>query len=213
MLQAESSENCRVNDKNSGVGERIAFFFITFTLLSFEFMCSFSISSMISLYSISSVCESLAVRSSVFRRALFIGGAPNISDGNPVARYSGCVACRTSLRGCSFLFVFDFTRHSPLAQFAVSFLEGSIVFAFRRSFLRLPRLEADCGRLPEGRRDETGLTSTSTSCRAKKIPVNSIQTLLYTFFLVGYVEERLWWPIQSPNIGGKKKGGIYHPYI
>ena len=24
-------------------------------------------------------------------------------------------------------------------------------------------------------------------------------------FLVGYVEERLWWPIQSPNIGGKKK--------
>ena len=25
------------------------------------------------------------------------------------------------------------------------------------------------------------------------------------FFLVGYVEERLWWPIQSPNTGGKKK--------
>ena len=25
------------------------------------------------------------------------------------------------------------------------------------------------------------------------------------FFLVGYVEERLWWPIQSPNIGKKKK--------
>ena len=22
---------------------------------------------------------------------------------------------------------------------------------------------------------------------------------------MGYVEERLWWPIQSPNIGGKKK--------
>ena len=21
------------------------------------------------------------------------------------------------------------------------------------------------------------------------------------FFLVGYVEERLWWPLQSPNIG------------
>ena len=21
------------------------------------------------------------------------------------------------------------------------------------------------------------------------------------FFLLGYVEERLWWPIQSPNIG------------
>ena len=25
------------------------------------------------------------------------------------------------------------------------------------------------------------------------------------FFLVGYVEERLWGPIQSPNTGGKKK--------
>ena len=25
------------------------------------------------------------------------------------------------------------------------------------------------------------------------------------FFLVGYVEERLWWPIQGPNIGRKKK--------
>ena len=25
------------------------------------------------------------------------------------------------------------------------------------------------------------------------------------FFLVSYVEERLWWPIQSPNIGRKKK--------
>ena len=27
----------------------------------------------------------------------------------------------------------------------------------------------------------------------------------FLFSLVGYVEERLWWPIQSPNIGGKKK--------
>ena len=27
----------------------------------------------------------------------------------------------------------------------------------------------------------------------------------FLFFLVDYVEERLWWPIQSPNIGGKKK--------
>ena len=27
----------------------------------------------------------------------------------------------------------------------------------------------------------------------------------FFFFLVGYVEERLWWPIQCPNIGGKKK--------
>ena len=25
------------------------------------------------------------------------------------------------------------------------------------------------------------------------------------FLLVGYVEEGLWWPIQSSNIGGKKK--------
>ena len=25
------------------------------------------------------------------------------------------------------------------------------------------------------------------------------------FFLVSYVEERLWWPIQSPNKGRKKK--------
>ena len=25
------------------------------------------------------------------------------------------------------------------------------------------------------------------------------------FFLVGYVEERLWWPIQSPNKGRKRK--------
>ena len=25
------------------------------------------------------------------------------------------------------------------------------------------------------------------------------------FSLVGYVEERLWWPVQSPNIGRKKK--------
>ena len=27
----------------------------------------------------------------------------------------------------------------------------------------------------------------------------------FLFFLVGYVEEKLWWPIQSPNTGGKKK--------
>ena len=30
-------------------------------------------------------------------------------------------------------------------------------------------------------------------------------TFFFFFFLVAYVEERLWWPIQSPNIGGKKK--------
>ena len=27
----------------------------------------------------------------------------------------------------------------------------------------------------------------------------------FFFFLVGYVEERPWWPIQSPNKGRKKK--------
>ena len=32
-----------------------------------------------------------------------------------------------------------------------------------------------------------------------------ITTTSQFFFLVGYVEERLWWPIQSPNKGGKKK--------
>ena len=26
---------------------------------------------------------------------------------------------------------------------------------------------------------------------------------------MGYVEERLWWPIQSPNTGGKKKASSY----
>ena len=29
--------------------------------------------------------------------------------------------------------------------------------------------------------------------------------IFFLFFSVGYVEERLWWPIQSPNIGRKKK--------
>ena len=32
-----------------------------------------------------------------------------------------------------------------------------------------------------------------------------LDTLTFFFFLVGYVEERLWWPIQSPNKGRKKK--------
>ena len=27
----------------------------------------------------------------------------------------------------------------------------------------------------------------------------------YIFVLVGYVEERPWWPIQSPNTEGRKK--------
>ena len=29
--------------------------------------------------------------------------------------------------------------------------------------------------------------------------------MILRFFLVGYVEERLWWPIQSPNMGRKRK--------
>ena len=29
------------------------------------------------------------------------------------------------------------------------------------------------------------------------------------FFLVGHVEERLWWPIQGPNKGRKKKANSY----
>ena len=32
-----------------------------------------------------------------------------------------------------------------------------------------------------------------------------LKILLEAFFLVGYVEERLWWPTQSPNTEGKKK--------
>ena len=27
----------------------------------------------------------------------------------------------------------------------------------------------------------------------------------FFFFLVGYVEERPWWPIQSPNTGGEER--------
>ena len=29
--------------------------------------------------------------------------------------------------------------------------------------------------------------------------------LFFLFFLVGYVEERPWWPIQSPNNGSRAK--------
>ena len=38
------------------------------------------------------------------------------------------------------------------------------------------------------------------TCRSAHVKATSD-----VFFLVGYVEERLWWPIQSSNIGGKKK--------
>ena len=30
------------------------------------------------------------------------------------------------------------------------------------------------------------------------------ENVKFDFFLVGYVEERLWWPIQSSNIGRKR---------
>ena len=35
--------------------------------------------------------------------------------------------------------------------------------------------------------------------------MKSIGEITEPFFLVGYVEERPWWPIQSPNKGRKKK--------
>ena len=43
---------------------------------------------------------------------------------------------------------------------------------------------------------------TGAICAFSILP--TVSTYL-VFFLVGYVEERPWWPIQSPNIGGKKK--------
>ena len=33
-------------------------------------------------------------------------------------------------------------------------------------------------------------------------------TRFFFFFLVGYVDERPWWPIKSPNKGRKKKATI-----
>ena len=52
--------------------------------------------------------------------------------------------------------------------------------------------------------------SVSMHCR---INVNSLYDILiilrklreYSFFLVSYVEERQWWPIQCPNKGRRKK--------
>ena len=32
-----------------------------------------------------------------------------------------------------------------------------------------------------------------------------LHTMYLGFFFVGYVEERLWWPIQSPDKGTKEK--------
>lgn len=161
----DSSENCRVNERNSGVGERDAFFFAEFTVFTFMLMCSFNISSIISLYSISSVCESLAVRSNSFRLVLVIG-APNISDGSPVGRYSGCVHCRTNRRVGSFLFTGTVSLFWPslsLNSILISFRVGCMVFALSRNFRLLPRLDADSGRALDARLEGTGLISTSVS--------------------------------------------------
>ena len=39
--------------------------------------------------------------------------------------------------------------------------------------------------------------------------LSDAETVFFSsFFLVGYVEERRWWPIQSPNKGRKKKAII-----
>ena len=37
------------------------------------------------------------------------------------------------------------------------------------------------------------------------LKMRSCYSFSFSFFLVGYVEERLWWPIQSPNTGEMKK--------
>ena len=39
----------------------------------------------------------------------------------------------------------------------------------------------------------------------KRLAAFEMKAYRRLFFLVGYVEERLWWPIQSPNMGRKKK--------
>ena len=38
-----------------------------------------------------------------------------------------------------------------------------------------------------------------------KVSVKDGKISNFFFFLVGYDEEKLWWPIQSPNKGRKKK--------
>ena len=43
------------------------------------------------------------------------------------------------------------------------------------------------------------------SALASLLSVMVLASFAPVVFLVGYVEERLWWPIQSPNIGRKKK--------
>ena len=53
--------------------------------------------------------------------------------------------------------------------------------------------------------EERGLAIGGKEKRELRLLLTGISTLPYFFFLVGYVEERLWWPIQSPIIGGKNK--------
>ena len=51
---------------------------------------------------------------------------------------------------------------------------------------------------------KTSSSPTNDSANTKKTAIDN-HSFLNEFFLVGYVEERLWWPIQSSNIGRKKK--------
>ena len=49
---------------------------------------------------------------------------------------------------------------------------------------------------------------THDSCNSK-VPLREGANFFSFFFSGFYVEERLWWPIQSPNIGRKKKASSY----
>ena len=58
-----------------------------------------------------------------------------------------------------------------------------------------------CAIYPHGFKDRLVEGSTSSP----RINRKAVSIENFFFFLVGYVEERPWWPIQSPNIGRKKK--------
>ena len=51
------------------------------------------------------------------------------------------------------------------------------------------------------------IVSRDSNCYSQILGVFVSASLFFLvlFVLVGYVEEMLWWPIQSPNIGIKKK--------
>ena len=59
------------------------------------------------------------------------------------------------------------------------------------------------GRICFGRKNDVKLLS--ISCMRRRYERTFRRYERSNFFLVGYVEERLWWPIQSPNKGRKKK--------